>query len=241
MTGIYISDGKIQKGVSGYPLIKTAAIQFIEEISNVHGEKSIYDVIKKRYMLEDCQKLNADLHKTFQKDCFDIAVHKKGKPYFKNLNLYFSVSHSEFMWICCISEMNCGIDLQAVRDVEYRKIARRHFTELENKYVDEHGIIGFYDIWVRKEALGKLTGEGVFKDKFNFASEDNYIEEDNKVSPKKAGDLIKPEKLKKYIDLPNYKAHVHEIEISEMAKCVVISEEIEKPFIRVLNGYNIEV
>ena len=50
-----------------------------------------------------------------------------GKPFFKNLNVCFSISHSENVWACIIGPYNCGLDVQFIRPCNFNKIAGRFF------------------------------------------------------------------------------------------------------------------
>lgn len=87
---------------------------------------------------------------------------EKGKPFFKDSDIYFNISHSRNIWACLVGRSCCGLDIQYIRPCGYKKIAGRFFSETEQQYVSEKGIDGFFDIWVRREAYGKFTGEGFF-------------------------------------------------------------------------------
>lgn len=96
---------------------------------------------------------------------FDIAVTEKGKPYFKNLPLEFSLSNSGDMWACAISEKPCGIDLQIEKEnARYNEIAKRFYKPIEFEYVKRFGEQAFFQIWTRHEAYGKMMGEGFWGD-----------------------------------------------------------------------------
>ena len=97
-----------------------------------------------------------------------IGITKKGKPYFKNLkkgqSLEFSISNTEGYWACAMSTEPCGLDIQIMRDSNgsWKKVSERKYNPAERNFVMSKGKRGFYNIWTRKEALGKMTGEGVF-------------------------------------------------------------------------------
>lgn len=133
MNSIYVYDRDFSKGDAGFGLIKLAALMFCMD------KKLPYDM-----------------------KAADIKRGDKGKPYFDNVPLKFSLSHSEGLWMCMFSDKNCGLDLQYMKDCDYEKIAGKYFLPEEISYVKEHGIEGFYKIWVRKEAYAKMTGEGIF-------------------------------------------------------------------------------
>lgn len=95
---------------------------------------------------------------------------EKGKPYFLNSNVHFSISHSEDIWAVAFGDTEVGFDIQHMRLADYNGIAKRFFTIGEVSYIKEHGKEAFFDIWAMKEAYGKLTGEGFFtKQPHSFA------------------------------------------------------------------------
>lgn len=83
----------------------------------------------------------------------------EGKPYFKDLPLCFSVSHSEKLVVLAVSEREIGADIQfmAPRSTD---VAKRYFTKAECDYVDGD-LTRFYEIWTKKEAYGKWKGCGL--------------------------------------------------------------------------------
>lgn len=64
--------------------------------------------------------------------------------------------------MCAFSHDPCGFDGETVRPVNAEAIADRLFPEPDRAYVRKKGLIGFFDVWVRREALGKYTGRGIF-------------------------------------------------------------------------------
>ena len=88
-----------------------------------------------------------------------------GKPEISELPLNFSLSHSGSYVICAVSERRIGADIQQLKDTDSRKLAQRFFAESEYKELEKCGESGrqrlFFEMWTRKEAYGKLTGEGV--------------------------------------------------------------------------------
>lgn len=114
------------------------------------------------------------LHQSLQLYCMETgldfiekyAVIKRtdrGKPYFDNIPIAFSISHTEDLWACLMREgtQQVGVDIQVERSARYDKIAERYYTSEEQEYVGEQGSAGFFEIWTRKEAFAKYTGEGI--------------------------------------------------------------------------------
>lgn len=133
MSSIYLYDGPFEKGEKGYGLIRQAAVRYC-------GEAGLdYPVLEGEILKEE-----------------------KGKPYFVDIPLEFSLSHSGELWMCMVSQQPCGLDLQHVKDCKFKEISKRLYTREEQHYVDLWGLEGFFDVWVRKEAFCKCTGQGIF-------------------------------------------------------------------------------
>lgn len=93
---------------------------------------------------------------------------ERNKPYFRNLPWYFNLSHSEEYVFCVFSEQEVGVDIQYKRSFYNERILRRFFTKEEQALWEslatpEERETFFYRMWIRKEAYGKLTGEGIAK------------------------------------------------------------------------------
>jgi len=95
---------------------------------------------------------------------------EEGKPFFRDMPLYFSVSHTDGTWGCLMSDEEVGFDLQMRRPVNHEKIAERFFSAQEAGYIDRHGADGFFDIWTRKEACVKYHGAGIIKNAKAFST-----------------------------------------------------------------------
>lgn len=95
----------------------------------------------------------------------EILRTQKGKPYFAELPIEFSVSHTGDLWVCLMSDEKCavGVDVQVMKTYSYEKIAAVYYTKDEQDYVAEKGREGFFKIWTRKEAYAKYTGRGLGK------------------------------------------------------------------------------
>ncbi|MGN0403012.1 MAG: 4'-phosphopantetheinyl transferase family protein [Acetatifactor sp.] len=100
---------------------------------------------------------------------YRYGVH--GKPYLKEIPIQFSISHSGRFVLCAVSEREIGADIQRMEDrTRVRRLAERFFAEDEKQFLagcerEEELKRRFYELWTKKEALGKLTGEGIFTNK----------------------------------------------------------------------------
>lgn len=128
---IFVIQGEYEKGDAAFPVIKKAASLYIAELNGIEcGEP-------------------------------DIRRTDEGKPYLAGEdNISVSVTHSEDIWMCMVSQSECGIDFQYVRGIDDSRVSDRFFTDGERKYIGGGG--NFFDIWTRREALGKLVGDGFF-------------------------------------------------------------------------------
>lgn len=91
---------------------------------------------------------------------------RNGKPYLQDYPFYFNLSHSGEYVFCAISDREVGVDIQQFRQVDEVRLTRRFFSEEEQKALErcfnrEEQRKLFYRLWTRKEAYGKLTGEGI--------------------------------------------------------------------------------
>lgn len=132
---IYIYDGPFEKGEKGYALIKRAI--------------GMYCLENEMY---------------FEPANLEIGTKEKGKPYLaygcEMGKIEFSLSHSGSLWMCLVGDCPCGLDVQIEKPCSFEEIAKKFFTHNEQHYVELWGSTGFYELWVRREAFGKVTGEG---------------------------------------------------------------------------------
>lgn len=88
----------------------------------------------------------------------------QGKPYFRNLPFYFNLSHSGSYVLCGLSMEEIGADIQQHCGKDVGKLGRRFYSKRESDALEQAGAEReklFYRLWARKEAYGKLTGEGI--------------------------------------------------------------------------------
>lgn len=93
---------------------------------------------------------------------YDIAVSESGKPYDKNSDTHFNLSHSGMFAAAAFDECDVGIDIEVPRKVDL-KLAERFFSASENKLIKTSASPEkqFLRIWTRKEALIKAYGNAL--------------------------------------------------------------------------------
>lgn len=91
----------------------------------------------------------------------NILRTERGKPYFETGYPHFSISHTQGVWICALSEQNVGLDVQNHRSCKAEQLARRFFHPDEIAYLQQRNWTPFFDVWSAKESYVKFTGEGI--------------------------------------------------------------------------------
>lgn len=92
----------------------------------------------------------------------EIKTAHRGKPYIEN-GPPFGIAHSGACAILAIGDREpVGCDIEQMRRVDYFKIGKRVFNENElNKTASsKNPQEAFFDLWTRKEAFIKCTGDG---------------------------------------------------------------------------------
>lgn len=106
----------------------------------------------------------------------EIVRGEHGKPYFKDSDICFNVSHCRGLVVCAVArDAEVGVDAENIRP--YRaNVTERIFNETElaalDKVVDKDAF--FFKVWTFKESVVKLGGEGLSWD----AKELNYFNND---------------------------------------------------------------
>lgn len=88
---------------------------------------------------------------------YDIFYNEYGKPYLKNNELYFNISHSKDYTVLVTSDKEIGVDIQYLTYNE--KTRDRICTEEERKIAINE--LEFTKIWAKKEAYIKKIGIGL--------------------------------------------------------------------------------
>lgn len=89
---------------------------------------------------------------------FEYQYDSYGKPYIKG-NLFVNWSHSGEMAICAISNNPVGCDVEIIKAAKLN-LAKKYFTENENKLLENDADTMFCRIWSAKESFIKFTGLG---------------------------------------------------------------------------------
>ncbi len=96
---------------------------------------------------------------------FTFAYEKNGKPFLKNMQIQFNLSHSGGLALYafhCFEQI--GIDVEKIRPIkEMKAIGERYFSRQERELLDsaEYSAGTFFQIWTRREAVLKAEGGGI--------------------------------------------------------------------------------
>lgn len=113
-----------------------------------------------------------------------IAVTQRGKPYFEESPLHFSISHTKKHAFCVLSRKPVGIDAEEKdRRIDLR-LAEKILSPTERAQFDaaEDKRLALLTFWVLKEAAAKCSGDGLrgYPNHTVFSLEDPRVtEQDN--------------------------------------------------------------
>jgi len=94
---------------------------------------------------------------------FSYTVH--GKPYFRELPIEFSISHSNEIVAVVLDQTEVGLDVEKLREVNPR-LVNKVFSLKERKKFSNHLLDKniFCKAWTIKESYTKCLGEGLYVD-----------------------------------------------------------------------------
>ena len=164
---------------------------YIGDISNVKGRQEAYEKYYNslsgyRKARADCMKQMSDKIRAvgagvllkmaleeygLKENDLEYQFLENGKPYIKDYpEISFSLAHSGERVMCVTAGFDIGCDVERVRERTgiNRGIAKRFFTDSENRILEEAISKSekdfnelFYKIWTHKESYIKYTGEGL--------------------------------------------------------------------------------
>lgn len=105
----------------------------------------------------------------------DLSIQENGKPFLKNKQLFFNLSHTRDYAILAVSrDIEVGVDIEKHKNLSnHLDIAKRFFHSDEFQYLLEIEDVqkrqeAFFVFWTAKEAIVKATGEGIVAGLNNF-------------------------------------------------------------------------
>ena len=105
-------------------------------------------------------------------ELIEFSLKEQGKPRLilndGQADIRFNLSHSNNLALLAIRESHeVGIDVEFMeKKLEWKKIIKRFFTEAEQKALfvlpEDQQRSAFFEVWTRKEAHMKVTGQGLY-------------------------------------------------------------------------------
>ncbi len=136
----------------------------IEEIKKADKKIFISDQLIRgnKYSLFGRVLLGYILKNYYGTESFSYRYGENGKPYLKNGDMFFNISHSGKYVLCCVSESEIGCDIEQIRDYN-PKVGKRFFTPREYKLLSnkETEDLFFAKLWTLKESILKKDGTGI--------------------------------------------------------------------------------
>ena len=96
-------------------------------------------------------------------DLKQIAVTERGKPYFPDGSVHFSISHTNNHAFCAISHKNIGIDAEECERRIRPALAKKVLSASEYRRYEaaRDPAAALLRVWGLKESYAKLTGRGL--------------------------------------------------------------------------------
>lgn len=108
--------------------------------------------------------LLAEMYREYTgKELPPLQLGHRGKPYFADSPVHFSISHTRRHVFCALDDAPIGIDAEELdRDISPR-LAKKILSSFEYAQYEaaEDKRLALLTFWVLKEAQGKCTGEGI--------------------------------------------------------------------------------
>ncbi len=96
------------------------------------------------------------LSELLEMNSIKYTYNEYGKPFIKDSNIFFNISHSYDYVACVISEKQIGIDIEMIREVPLNTI-NQFATAKEKEYISD-SYERLFQIYTLKEAYFKMLG-----------------------------------------------------------------------------------
>lgn len=108
-----------------------------------------------------------------------VTVTDRGKPYFVESGLHFSISHTKAHVFCALSDRPIGIDAEEMDRNVSPALAEKILSAGERAQYEasEDKRLALLTFWVLKEAAAKCTGKGLtgYPNDTNFSLDDSRV------------------------------------------------------------------
>ena len=92
---------------------------------------------------------------------YELTFNKYNKPYLKNRNIYFNISHDKNTTVLVTCDKEIGVDIEYYTYKE--SVIKKYYNEFEQQEIinSNNKEYEFTRIWVMKEAFVKMKGQGI--------------------------------------------------------------------------------
>lgn len=92
---------------------------------------------------------------------YELTFNKYNKPYLKNRNIYFNISHDKNTTVLVTCDKEIGVDIEYYTYKE--SVMKKYYNEFEQQEIinSNNKEYEFTRIWVMKEAFVKMKGQGI--------------------------------------------------------------------------------
>lgn len=172
MAVVYILNAnKLTTDISKYSNIDKKRLEKIKKSNNTLFIKEqlgssilLNDILENNYFLDPKE--------------IEYIYNESGKPYLKDKNLYFSLSHSNGIVALTVSKEEIGLDIELIKPVK-DSVAKRIMNDREyNIYssLDKNKkITYFYEVWTSKEAYVKKLGTTISLNPSNIEIDEDIL------------------------------------------------------------------
>lgn len=137
-----------------------------EEVYNLVSPQRREHVDEAKNIKTKCERLGAShlleklLWENHIQRPYVYSTTSQGKPIFiQPKNIYFSLSHSNYVAVCAISDKPVGIDVERIREYD-SKLVNRFFTKYDLEFLESQEeskrAKKFTEVWTYKEAVCKM-------------------------------------------------------------------------------------
>lgn len=162
MTKVYIID--INKDIKNIVLPsnlvdRVSKYKLSDDYNNSYiAWSNLYLILKEEY--------NIDL------SCIDILENEYGKPFINDI--YFNLSHSNNIVTICISDEQCGIDVEMVNPKKDLSLLMKKI--LSSNELNQSDVFDYFIMkWTKIESYFKYNGTGIVYSKINDIDIDNVF------------------------------------------------------------------
>ena len=153
-------------------LLKTLPSCFYEDILSYRFQKDREISLIGKLLLQKAIKFTKNENELLA----NFKKQTKNKPYIEGW-YYFNISHSRNYVVLSFSkDHEIGVDIEYInRDIDHISLGS-FFTKDEQIYLQKamNPVRAFYNLWTKKEAVLKATGEGLTRNLNNFTCIDNF-------------------------------------------------------------------